>query len=330
MQALVGVKMAESSLNITRDSALKSLERFLAGSRAAVFEGDIFAILLACPYVVRSFEFAVADGALDCSKEYSTETGFADRLWKVEQDLRSDSASHKLLLFDVKSSSARDAGEQVYITTIKQRRHVAFYLGVCASDPGFVELIPNLLQGFQGQDDDTREVAVNSSRKLSLHPTAYRLDPFNAPYRMPIPLLPRALESVRLCAQGKRPYRNPWTLVLFPQWSPKLIQTVEPLRPYEGSEHFTSYREVMEIRRMIKTRAIQDNLSVDFDFVGVQPRLADFKIVLPSADGQSCLQVFVQHKLDGRDRAISTPLTKVAIARGKEGGTSWYFSPFQR
>jgi hypothetical protein len=52
--------------------------------------------------------------------------------------------------------------------------------------------------------------------------------------------------------------------------------------------------------------------------------------VLSSADGQPHRQVFVQHKLDSRERsASSTQLDKVWISRNRDEKIEWYFTPFQ-
>jgi hypothetical protein len=58
-----------------------------------------------------------------------------------------------------------------------------------------------------------------------------------------------------------------------------------------------------------------------FDFVDLQPRLADFKMIFDKDH-----QVILQYKIDSRDRAIETLLTNVAIARGTRDTCRWYFT----
>lgn len=274
----------------------------------------------------------MADGALDCGNSFPPNATYVDRFWAVEQE-------QKLLLFDVKSNIAQLAGHQYYVTSIRQRREVAFYLGVCVADPSFVELIPKLYQGRPGStsrsqpEDD--EVAVNTSRVSHLLPSAYVLDPCNAPYRMPLALLPRALERVRSCVQRGHPYINPWTQVSFPQWRPTTTRTSEALKPSQESQHFTAYRAAMEIYRIMNKVSLRSPLPLDF--VGLQPRLADFKFIpaliqspkdLKSPELQH--QRFVQHKLDGRERTSSASLAKVAIARDQGRKCRWYVNAHDR
>ena len=313
----------------------ESLDPIL-NTRGAVFEGDIFAVLASLPYIVRSFEFAAADGALDCGHSFPPNATYADRFWAVEQE-QLPTIPKNLLLFDVKSSNTPLAGDQYYKTTIRQRREVAFYIGICVTDPSFVELIPNLYQGrstARSQPDDD-EVAVNTSRVSHLPPSAYVLDPCNAPYRMPLALLPTAIERVRSCVQWGHPYINPWTQVSFPQWRPTTTSTSEALKPAEESQHFTAYRAAMEIYRIMNKVALRSPLPLDF--VGLQPRLADFKFIptrIQSPKDRESLglqhQRFVQHKLDGRERKSLASLAKVAIARIQGHKHRWYFHAHER
>ncbi len=304
----------------------------------AVSEGDIFTVLAPLPYVVRSFEFAVADGALDCDNSFPPAATYADRFWAVEQE-QLPTIPKKLLLFDVKSSICQLAGDQYYLTSIRQRREVAFYIGICVADPSFVELIPNLYQGRQGStsppQSDSDEVSANASRVSHLPPSAYVLNPCNAPYRMPLALLSKAIERVRSCIQRRQPYINPWTQVSFPEWKPITTSTSEALKPSEDSQHFSAYRAAMEIYRIMNKVSVRSPLPLDF--VGLQPRLADFKFIpaliprpnpLESPELQH--QRLVQHKLDARERAYSAPLTKVAIGREQGGKRRWYFQAYDR
>ena len=282
---------------------LSAIEPLLS-NRGALYEGDVFSVLYKSPFVVRSFEFAIADGAIDCTSSFPPGTSFADRFWDIDQRLRVEPTMtrSKLLLFDVKSKISRYAGEQIYNSTTNQRHQVAFYIGICAADPSFIELIPNFYQNpfSTSSPQDDREVAVNASRISRLPPSTYKLDPCNAPYRMPLTLLPKAIEAVRRCAQGKSQYINPWTLVSFPAWKPLTTESSQPLKPSEDSEHFTAYKAVMEIYRLVRVESTQGLVPMSLDFVGLQPRLADFKLVTTFAGYQS----FIQHKIDGRDRAL--------------------------
>jgi hypothetical protein len=352
-------------------SSLDALDKLIFNNRGALYEGDIFSILKRSASVVRSFEFARADGAIDCSAEFPPETNFADRFWAMDQRLRVDPTSTKLLLFDVKSKVSQYAGDQIYSTTVGQRRHVAFYIGICAADPSFIELFPNYHQerpatltppqtiSIQEPSPtlpttlarpisppslsttrakasttatapliqlDGRHIAVNSSRISKLPPSTYILDPCNSPYRMPIGYLSEAIQRVRRCARGEGVYVNPWTWVPFPHWKPATTRSNQFLMPAETSEHFTAYKATMEIYRIVKMQGMK------LDFVGLQPRLADFKLITQFSHphARHPRQVFVQHKLDARDRASSTPLTNVAIARGQSGDCRWYFSDIDR
>lgn len=350
-------------------NSMNVLDRLVLQNRGAVYEGDVFSILQASPFIVRSFEFAQADGAIDCSNQFSPETNFADRFWETDQRLRLVPSSTELLLFDVKSKVSQYAGDQIYSTSIGQRRHVAFYIGICAADPSFVEIFPNYHQQrslvpkpFQNDpawpdshvpptsaptspvslssartealstvpvsslESDRRHVAVNSSRISKLPPSAYILDPCGSPYRLPIGYLCEAIHRVRQCVQVGDTYVNPWTKVPFPAWKPVTTRSADSLKPSESSEHFTAYKAIMEIYRFVGTQDIK------LDFIGLQPRLADFKLITkPSNLTQSNTnhywpQIFIQHKLDTRDRALRTPLEKVAIARTQETSCRWYFT----
>ena len=117
----------------------------------AVYKADVFSILRRCLYAVRSFEFALANSALDYTTEYPDDISYSDRFYDVVEhirlglELRGDLESElrNLALFDVKSSVANAAGTQQYIISIRQRRRVAFIISVITTDPTFVDLIPN-------------------------------------------------------------------------------------------------------------------------------------------------------------------------------------------
>jgi hypothetical protein len=306
-------------------------------NRGARFEADIFSILLQIPDILRAFEFATVDGAIDLNAPARSSTvSFAYRFWDLDEHLRNDPDTARLVPFDVKSSTSGYAEGQKYLTTVEQKRAVAFYIGICAADPSYVELIPNLSppptsSGLSklsaGKDRPGRYISSNTVRTPLLGPSAYgRLNPCNAPHRMPLSFLGEAIGRVRDCALGKGDYINPWTLCRYFDWKP---QTILPsntlLRPIESSEHFTGYLGILEICRSVRIASYLYKLPVTFDFVDLQPRLADFKMIFDKDR-----QVFVQYKIDGRDRAIETPLTNVAIARGTGDTCRWYFTPYDR
>lgn len=314
------------------------LQKVILNNRGAIYEGDVFSVLQHSPYVVRSFEFAVADGCISCDQEFDPSTNFADRLWEAIRNARSQEGKpHRLVLFDIKSTVSETAGDQVYITTHRQRQLVAVFINICAADTKFVDLIPNRYQGVAGQAGQ-EHVAINTSRESKLPSQAYHLDPSTAPYRMPVHMLPEAIRRIRLCAMGHGDYVNPWTKVPFPGWKPQTVDSVSYLMPLDGSEHSSACRAALEIQRAIKTLQPQRDLvaqrtlaTIDMDFVGLQPRLADFKFLLRSLDTNRARQVFIQHKLDVRQRAAKTPLDRVSIARSRsEGDINYWFTPFER
>jgi hypothetical protein len=149
---------------------------------------------------------------------------------------------------------------------------------------------------------------------------------------MPISQLPDALRSIQQCAQGLRDYTNPSTLVTFTGWRPKIEQGNDCLIPREDSQHFTSFRGLLEIWRGIRIARELHSLPVHLELMWLQPLLADFKLVI--ADEETDLgsyQCFVQYKIDGLYRSPSSSLAKVAIARNKRrGGTSYYFTEHER
>lgn len=151
--------------------------------RGASYEGDAFSILKRSPYTVRSFEFGLADGAVDCNRSYEINTPFADRFWDVHERRWLPDEVSELVLFEVKSTAGSAACDQVYITSFCQRRHVAFYIGINAADPTYVELIPNYYQeaaALQTEDIDftvdaegKRHISVNVRRASHLPTFAY-------------------------------------------------------------------------------------------------------------------------------------------------------------
>ncbi|KAG8532802.1 uncharacterized protein KY384_002680 [Bacidia gigantensis] len=348
------------------------LDRLIIQNHGSLYEGDVFSLLRSSSHVIRSFEFALADGALSCADTFHPDTSFADRFWRTDQACL---AGQKLvlILFDIKARTSQMAGFQQYLTRSRQQKYVAFYIGVCTADTRFVELVPNLQQSSEiaddirsdpnlfgkatGEDDWSTEgdsddasdsdiarsgppLSVNTSRRSKLRPSAYWLDPSNSPYRMPVSLLHEAVNRVlHTCLTGDE-YVNPWTMVAFPHWKPATVDKTDMLKPIESSDHFSAYEAVMEIYRAIESSSSELPLKVDF--MGLQPRVADFKIVVKQSsnapassspeiylDGYS-RQYFVQHKLDARDRPLNAPLERVAIARGIEEECRWYFANFDR
>ncbi|KAI4238442.1 MAG: hypothetical protein LQ349_001122 [Xanthoria aureola] len=328
----------ESTL-ASRAGPLSILDSIL-DTRGTLYEADVFSVLRSCNFVLRGFEFAQADGALDCTNEYAPTASYADRLWDLNQRAKRGNAAQRLLLFDAKMASSRYAGRQVFVTINSQRKNVAFYIGICAANPAFVELIPNFYQscstpdspGGSDDEDESRVLTINYARLSNLPPSAYTLNPDDSPYRMPLALLPEAIAGVRDCIRYRRPYVNPWTQAEFAEWAPKTTALVDFLQPREDSQHDTSYQAVMQMYRVINKQATQIPMSLEL--VSLQPRLADFKLLLHATSGAPDAamprQVFVQHKLDVQYRAKSSALTKVPIGRGPETDRRWYFEPFER
>lgn len=326
----------------------------IIGNRGSALEADVFSILRHSPYVVRSFEFAVADGAIVCTEdfEFLPADSFAERFHKVADtvpellnliDPAKPTTPHRLVPFDVKSTVSRFAGQQLFHTTLAQRRHVAFYIGICAADPSYVEVIPNPRQmdaadDFNAEEDpdpEDRQMAVNVTRVSKLQPPGYTLDPCGGPYRMPIAYLTEAIRRIRAKVMFGQPYTNPWTQVTFDEWTIYTTHTSRGLRPKMTSQHFTGYKAVWHIYHAIRHSPTASQMK--FDFVGLQPHLADFKIVLTNhlvsgspSTTPSVRQYFVQHKLESHDRTRSSLLTNVAIARGQGEARRWYFTAFQR
>ncbi|XP_014559609.1 hypothetical protein COCVIDRAFT_24093 [Bipolaris victoriae FI3] len=214
-------------LNAHHDSLLAEIDSCINRNRGTHFEAEIFSHLSCCPFVLRSYEFAIADGALYATLNSEPPTGsYTERFWQLNEQvrmLRNTSEHWKRILvpFDIKSSVSNRPEDQRYITTVRQRARVGFYIAVCAINPEYVEIIPNRFSGDIIGDIKTRKVAVNFTRKSFLPPSAYgHLSPCNSPYRMPISLLSEAIESIKNCAQGFGDYINPWTGVKSFGWVP--------------------------------------------------------------------------------------------------------------
>lgn len=133
----------------------------------------------------------------------SAATSFADRFYALTRRASLhplDPNVCALVPFDVKSSALHKPQYQIYHTTVEQRRNAAFYICFCAADTDFVEVIPNRLAG-EPLVTGGEYAAVNRSCETLLTPSAcHFLSPCNALYRMPLRLLPAALDNIRACA----------------------------------------------------------------------------------------------------------------------------------
>ncbi|KAJ5055047.1 hypothetical protein J3E72DRAFT_177232, partial [Bipolaris maydis] len=234
-------------LNARYGSLLADVDSCIKRNRGTHFEAEIFSHLSCCPFVLRSYEFAIADGALYATPNSEPPTGsYTERFWQLDEQVRmfrntSKHWSRVLVPFDIKSSVSNRPEDQRYITTVRQRARVGFYVAVCATNPEYVEIIPNRLN-----------------------------------------------------------------------WVPCVEQGNECLAPTEDSQHFSSFKGVLEIWRAIRTSSV----CMEFQFVNLQPRLADFKLLVPDtlAGLSRRRQVFVQYKIDALYRSPASPLNKVGIA----------------
>ncbi|KAK5703512.1 hypothetical protein LTR17_022024 [Elasticomyces elasticus] len=302
---------------------LKRIHRRIFRTRGTIFESDIFSVLHHSPFVVRGFEFALADGAIDCSREYTAESSFAERFSDLyDRDTAANERS-TLLLFDVKSTTAPEAGAQAYYAPRRQRRRVAFFIGINAADPTFVEIIPNLAQeaaalSETAEYDEDNDQEVNVTRRARLTPRRYGgLDQSGSPYRLPLWMLPQALRLIREHVNKGVPYINPWTRVYFSDWHPITTTRSEWLHPAEHTQQFSACMTLLDIFDMVRGQAVS---LLEPGFVGVQPALADFKLILPGREHM------VQHKFDDQLRAHDALFTRVDIARGER----FYFTCFDR
>ncbi|EGP82113.1 uncharacterized protein MYCGRDRAFT_97852 [Zymoseptoria tritici IPO323] len=151
---------------------LRILEPLILRHLGAILEGDIFSILASSPFIIRSSEFALSDGALDCTRSYGTTTSFAERFWSLVSHRPTDLS--EIVLFDAKSSSVVD-GDRIFYTSLGQRHGVGFYVCICGTDPDFVELIPNYQQkraafepGFEVADEEQDIYTVNIQQVLRI------------------------------------------------------------------------------------------------------------------------------------------------------------------
>lgn len=344
--ALTGAPEAAASQSSQSRLALqKEYLRAISGvtNIGSRYEGDVFSVLMKSPYVVRSFELALVDGAVDCTNAFNEPDSwnYADRLWTAEyrqQNPDPRQVPSEFLPFDVKSVTASPAGHQEFVSSAQQMRYVAFYICIYANDPTFAALIPNYHQedpSAKIERESYKVFSICTSAQNRLKPSTYRIDPSTAACQMPIALLPEAIRRVRLHAQGLAQYVNPWTRAIFKGWSPRTSQSTDFLRPGEHTQNFAAYLAAAKIYHSVSTKP--RDFPLKFDMVGVQPSLADFKFVFEDAKSSTKSQVFIQHKLDSHDRRVSTPLEKVAVGRNRnkpnttkstDGGADirWYFT----
>lgn len=299
-------------------TSLTALDQQIVQNRGALYEGIVFEALLSSPYIVRSFEFAALDGVIDCSGSYNVEVNYADRFFDLWQRQRTLSRPHKLVLFDVKSTTGRDAHSQRPTITATQLTHAAFFVCLHAADTDYVELIPNTY----------KTAGRMPGMKLPLDPRSYVANPEELPSRMPITILPEVIRRIRAAAIGGPAYVNPWSQVSFDGWLPPITQSTRLVCPDEATPHFTSLLALEQISRMI--RAYNKHTAMNMDFVALQPRLADFKLAVTQPDGQ-IRQIFVQHKLDHRiGRAHGDQLKDVSIVRTSHDKILHYFNDTDR
>ncbi|KAK5722362.1 hypothetical protein LTR15_005592 [Elasticomyces elasticus] len=320
---------------------------FLLNNRSALYEGDVFGYLLASPYAARSWEFALADGGLAVDMRFEPGTGYAERFRHVHREgfFRAGADKpHRIVLFDIKGKRRADLGRKaVHTSSAGQRRHVAFFIGMCAADDSFVELIPNYEQeqtdvgqvdestgdeAYDSEEEDGHNFLFNS-RVSRLLPAATSVDPESSPYRMPLRLLVEAVRLVRQCALTGQEYINPWTKVRFANWRPQTTSSADFLKPLPHTQHHTACTAALQIMQGIVDRS---DVPLSFDLVGLQPRIADFKLLLHEAGGSTHpVQRFVQHKVDSNlHRAAGGKLTSLAVSRKAKGRWLFYFTDIER
>jgi hypothetical protein len=271
---------------------------------AAVCEGDVFSILFGLSFIVRSFEFAPIDGAvcLDDPAGYGPQSTYAQRLLSTRHHMLKYPRSRRFVQFDVKSTTGLEAGAQTSLTSVRQHHKTAFWIIMCASDPGFVSLVPNTPAVHRLREED-HHFALNSTRHLAVRGVAYGyLDPEHAAHRMPIGLLATAVERIRECAIAsanaagdRKDYVNPWTGLAYSGWQPAITESTDDLWPHEGTEHYGACLGVLALWRELRL-ARGEGEDVQFDMVGLQPRLADLKIIFKQR------QWLIQCKTDPRER----------------------------
>ncbi|KAF1992796.1 hypothetical protein P154DRAFT_583468 [Amniculicola lignicola CBS 123094] len=103
----------------------EEMQQAVSRGCGAYFEAYVFATLFHLSHIIRSFEFAPVDGALDCSQDSTPNTSlesFGNRFWELNEQIRDDPHLGRCLLvpFDVKSTVSFSAEDQIYITTLSQ------------------------------------------------------------------------------------------------------------------------------------------------------------------------------------------------------------------
>jgi hypothetical protein len=144
---------------------------------------------------------------------------------------------------------------------------------------------------------------------------------------MPIALLLNALQRIRIQALSGEAYSDPWTCVSGPGWPSNTIPTNHFLIPDEHvySQQCTSYQGTIETYRAVRNARAVYEVSIEFDFIRLAPRLADFKLIFVFR------QLFVQYKLDGRiDRPHNLRLEQGGIGPVFDATRHWYFTPFEQ
>lgn len=303
---------------------LKGIEQLIFNGKGPLFEADLAAVAKHSPFFVRAFEFGLADAGIDCTTQYHTSDSFADRFWDLECR-QLGTARSEILLVDFKSTIDAD---QHLLTTVAQRRRVAVFIAVCAGNTSMVDVIPNYMQDPTAfhedghvDEGDRRGVSFAFTGTSRLGPlSAGGLNLSNSPYRMPLRLLPTAINLIRGHVRGERVYRNPYTLVEFSDWHPITVQNSEYLKPSEPG-HRSAYEAVMAIFQAMKRFT-----SMRPDFVGLQPRLADFKLI----DGAR--QWFIQHKLEARLRSPTSEVSLKNVSAARPAGLKWryFFNAHER
>lgn len=70
--------LAKLALILDND-LLKVLDTLIC-NRSTLLKGDVFSVLRHSLFIVRSFEFALVNGVVDCTESYYIGASFADRL----------------------------------------------------------------------------------------------------------------------------------------------------------------------------------------------------------------------------------------------------------
>lgn len=294
---------------------LNALDSALFRDLGQTLEGDIFQALKKSPHVVRAWEFALADGAIDVTWTRDVGMTYAERLWHLFS-YGPESKQSELVLFDVKSSSVVEDSDRSFISTKAQRLRVAFYLCISATDPEWVDLIPNYWQDARAlqsdredRDDESCKERFNVLRASRLPDAAHRsLHPCNTPYRMPMRVLPQAMSRVRSCVVDGTEFVNPWTGVVYRDWTPLTTPHASYLKPAESNPQYAAFEEAWDV-----FAAVREKGKLQFDIVGLQPMLADFKLFATS--NGVFTQSTVQAKSEGRERGAKNELAKVAVVR---------------